>query len=88
MSHPAIHLSRLKEQASAMHDTGYFIKSLASFISEVGEENPDLCEKALNGYVVGGLMAGLKLIGSDLIAQADEFNGLIEQAEQPVTKRG
>ena len=87
MSRNSIPLSRLKDEASAMSNAGYFVDSLAKFIGKIAADEPCVCDEALDGYVVGGLMAGLRLIGSDLMCRAEEFNTLIEKAERPAEKR-
>ncbi|WP_277592954.1 hypothetical protein [Pseudomonas chlororaphis] len=73
---------RLKSEAEAMTQAGYFIDALAKFIGTVGADDPCLCEKALDGYVVGGLVAGLRLIGSELMYRGEEFADLLEKAGQ------
>ncbi|MBF8775628.1 hypothetical protein [Pseudomonas fulva] len=88
MNIKSIPLSRLKDEAAAMSNAGYFVDSLAKFIGKVGADDPQICEEALDGYVVGGLMAGLRMIGADLMCRAEEFNTLIDKAEQPAAKRG
>jgi hypothetical protein len=87
MSRSAVPLSRLKDQANAMNNAGYFVDSLAKFIGSVAADEPFACNKALDGYVVGGLMAGLSIVGADLMCRAEELNTLIEKAERPAEKR-
>lgn len=88
MSRTTIPLSRIKDEVEAMSNAGYFVDALAKFIGQVGADEPCVCEEALNGYVVGGLMAGLRIIGTDLMNRAEELNILIDKAEQPAAKRG
>jgi hypothetical protein len=72
---------RLKLEAEAMSQAGHFVDALAKFIGTVGAHDPELCEQALDGYVVGGLAAGLRLIGTELMVRDDEFASLIAESE-------
>ncbi|MHC8396155.1 hypothetical protein ACYZT8_21310 [Pseudomonas sp. LB3P93] len=76
-----IPFARLKIEAEAMSQAGYFVDALAKFIGTVGAHDPELCEQALDGYVVGGLAAGLRLIGTELMVRGDEFASLIAESE-------
>jgi hypothetical protein len=76
-----IPIERLKGEADAMSRAGYFFDALGKFIDTVGANDPELCEQALNGYVVGGLAAGLSLIGMDLMIRGEEFAKLISASE-------
>ncbi|RON90380.1 hypothetical protein [Pseudomonas fluorescens] len=76
-----ISVGRLKIEAEAMSQAGYFVDALAKFIGTVGAHDPELCDQALDGYVVGGLAAGLRLIGSELMNRGDEFATLIAKSE-------
>lgn len=82
MSGASIATVLLKIEAEAMSNSGYFIDALAKFIGVVGAEEPELCERALDGYVVGGLAAGLRLIGAELMSRGDEFATLIDQVDK------
>ncbi|MDI3399637.1 hypothetical protein QLG12_15595 [Pseudomonas sp. V88_4] len=77
----SIPVERLKIEAEAMSQAGYFVDALAKFIGTVGANDPELCEQALDGYVVGGLAAGLRLIGTELMIRGDEFARLIAKSE-------
>lgn len=76
----SIPVERLKIEAEAMSQAGYFVDALAKFIGTVGANDPELCEQALDGYVVGGLAAGLSLIGTELMIRGDEFATLIAES--------
>ena len=77
----SISVERLKIEAEAMSQAGYFVDALAKFIGTVGANDPELCEQALDGYVVGGLAAGLRLIGTELMIRGDEFATLIAESD-------
>lgn len=77
----SIPIERLKGEADAMSRAGYFVDALAKFIGTVGDNDPELCEQALNGYVVGGLAAGLSLIGMGLMIRGEDFAKLISESE-------
>ena len=77
----SISVERLKVEAEAMSQAGYFVDALAKFIGSVGANDPELCEQALDGYVVGGLAAGLRLIGTELMIRGDEFATLIAESD-------
>lgn len=77
----SIPVERLKIEAEAMSQAGYFVDALAKFIGNVGANDPELCEQALDGYVVGGLAAGLRLIGTELMIRGDEFATLIAESD-------
>ena len=87
MSKIDINVARLRNEAEAMHDSGYFVSALAQLITTMGAEEPELLEKAFNGYVVCGIMSGLGLIGSELMCRADELNKLVDQAEKIASTR-
>lgn len=78
----SIPVERLKIEAEAMSQAGYFVDALAKFIGTVGANDPELCEQALDGYVVGGLAAGLRLIGTELMIRGDEFATLIAESDR------
>lgn len=77
----SIPIERLKGEADAMSQAGYFVDALSKFIDTVGTNDPELCEQALNGYVVGGLAAGLSLIGTGLMIRGENFAKLISESE-------
>lgn len=86
MNQNPISLSRLKDEASAMSEAGYFVDSLARFISHIAAHDPCLCEEALDCYAVGGLMAGLRVVGSDLMVRAEKLTKLVDETETSPTK--
>jgi len=86
MNQDSVSLSRLKDEASAMNKAGYFVDSLARFIGHIAAHDPCLCDEALDGYAVGGLMAGLRVVGSDLMVRAEELTKLIDETETSPTK--
>lgn len=86
MRHAPISTSRLKDEAEAMSNACYFVDALATFISDIAAADPCLCDKALNGYAVGGLMTGLRIVGSSLMARGDEFTTLLKESEQQTTE--
>lgn len=71
--------TRLQNEAHAMHEAGYFIDALAKFIGKVGSDDPHLCDEALDGYVVGGLLAGLRIVGADLMGRSEELQKTLEK---------
>ena len=42
-----IHAERLRNEAEAMHDSGYFVSALAQLITTMGAEEPELLEKEI-----------------------------------------
>lgn len=74
-------ISRFKAEAQANHDAAYFVDALAKFIDIVGTYDPCLCEKALDGYVVGGLVTGLRQVASEMMNRNCELIDLLEKQE-------
>ena len=81
MSYPKIAISQVKGHVLDAYAAGYFIDALARFIDTVSDEDAALCEKALDQYVLGGLVAGLKIVGSNLMERSDAFKDTLEAME-------
>lgn len=81
MSGPNIAVGHLKDTAEAVGNLGYFVDALSKFIATVGANDPSLCEEALDGYVLGGLLVGLRLAGSELQGCGEHLQKLIGDAE-------
>ncbi|WP_236247798.1 hypothetical protein [Pseudomonas mosselii] len=81
MTRPTVEVENLKTTAAAVSDIGYFVDALGKLIATIGGEDPCLCDRALDGYTVGGLMAGLRVVGSELQGHGDHLEALINQAE-------
>jgi hypothetical protein len=62
-----------------MHSAGYFIDALGRLLLDLAAEAPDPVEKILNGYTVGGIVAGLRIVGTDLMNRGDNLNALIAE---------
>ncbi|HEY0287179.1 MAG TPA: hypothetical protein VGC62_09240 [Pseudomonas sp.] len=74
----ALNLDRFKREAQANHDAAYFVGALAKLIDTVGSDDPCLCAKALDGYVVGGLVAGLRIVSGEMMVRNEGIITLIE----------
>ncbi|MEA9996303.1 hypothetical protein QN382_12490 [Pseudomonas sp. 10B1] len=81
MSAPMIAVSAVKAETAETYAAGYFIDALSRFIDNVSTEDPDLCDKALDAYVLGGLVAGLRIIGGGLMERCEEFTEKLEAME-------
>ncbi|MBF8651316.1 hypothetical protein IRZ81_10935 [Pseudomonas putida] len=81
MNGPAIAVDSLKDTAEAVGNLGYFVDALGKFIATVGNNDPYLCQQALDGYVLGGLLVGLRLAGSELQGHGEHLEKLINDAE-------
>lgn len=71
---------RISKDANSMHDTGYFIDALGRLFQDLTGEAPDAVERILNGYTLGGIAAGLRIVGSELMSRGESLNALIEGA--------
>lgn len=71
--------SRVAEDAESMHSSGYFIDALGRLLLDLAAEAPDSVEKILNGYTVGGIVAGLRIVGTDLMNRGENLNALITE---------
>ena len=71
--------SRVAEDAESMHSAGYFIDALGRLLMDLSVEAPDSVEKVLNGYTVGGIVAGLRIVGTDLMIRGENLNALITE---------
>jgi hypothetical protein len=76
-----LNLDRFKREAQANHDAAYFVDALAKLIDTVGSDDPCLCAKALDGYVVGGLVAGLRIVSEEMMGRNEGLITLIEAQE-------
>lgn len=74
----ALNLEQFKREAQANHDAAYFVDALAKLIDTIGSDDPCLCAKALDGYVVGGLVAGLRIVSEEMMARNEAIITLIE----------
>jgi hypothetical protein len=81
MNGPGIEVHHLTETAETMRSCGYFVDALAKLVASVGEEDPLLAERVLDGYVLGGLVAGLRLAGAEMMGQGEHLETLIAQAK-------
>lgn len=81
MSAPVIAVSIVKREIGEAYAAGYFVDALSRFIDTVSTEDPDLCEKALDGYVLGGLVAGLRIVGGGLMERCEVFKDKLEALE-------
>jgi hypothetical protein len=87
MSQSTIPLVRISDDADSMHSAGYFIDSIGRLFLDLAGEAPDSVERILNGYTVGGIAAGLRIVGSDLMSRGDDLNGLLaKQGGKEVAK--
>ncbi|TCT95662.1 hypothetical protein [Pseudomonas sp. LP_4_YM] len=88
MNGPAIAVDSLKDTAEAVGNLGYFVDALGRFIATVGNNDPYLCQQALDGYVLGGLLVGLRLAGSELQGHGEHLEKLINDAESNLQTPG
>ncbi|BAV74173.1 hypothetical protein PCAU_1964 [Pseudomonas chlororaphis subsp. aurantiaca] len=77
MSQQNLSLKRISDEASSMHSAGYFIDTLGCLLHELAADAPSSVETALNGYTVGGVAAGLQLIGGQLMNRAEKLQDLL-----------
>lgn len=81
MNRPSVDVECLRDTAGKVGNLGYFVDALCRFISTVGAQDPDLCEEALDGYAIGGLLIGLRMAGSELQGHGEHLEKLISDAE-------
>ncbi|QHA83558.1 hypothetical protein E3Z27_18670 [Pseudomonas mediterranea] len=72
---------RIAEDAEPMHSAGYFIDALGRLLLDLAAEAPDSVEKILNGYTIGGIAAGLRIVGTDLMTRGDDLNALLSKPD-------
>ncbi|AXP04286.1 hypothetical protein J3P85_19505 [Pseudomonas sp. Z1-12] len=73
--------SRIADDAESMHSAGYFVDALGRLLLDLSAEVPESVEKILNGYTIGGIAAGLRIIGTDLMARGDDLNALLSKPD-------
>ncbi|PMY37346.1 hypothetical protein C1Y35_19875 [Pseudomonas sp. GW456-L14] len=79
MSRQNLPLKRIADEAESMRSTGYFVDALGRLFLDLAAEAPCSVEKILNGYTVGGIAEGLRIVGSELMYRAEELQGLLEK---------
>ncbi len=67
--------------AESVHSAGYFVDALGRLLLDLAAEAPDSVEKILNGYTVGGIAAGLRIVGADLMNRGDDLNALLTKPD-------
>ena len=73
--------TRIADDAESMHSAGYFVDALGRLLLDLAAEAPDSVEKIFNGYTVGGIAAGLRIVGTDLMTRGDDLNALISKPD-------
>lgn len=77
MNQQNLSLKRIADEAESMHSAGYFVDALGRLFHDLAAEAPCSVEKILNGYTVGGIAEGLRIVGSDLMYRAEELQDLL-----------
>ncbi|WP_058545794.1 hypothetical protein [Pseudomonas fluorescens] len=81
MSHLRVSPTRIADDAESMHSAGYFVDALGRLLLDLAAEAPDSVERILNGYTVGGIAAGLRIVGTDLMNRGDNLNALLKKLD-------
>ncbi|MGY3172403.1 di/tricarboxylate transporter [Pseudomonas sp. TE12234] len=81
MGRSIISPARISDDADSMHSAGYFIDAIGRLFLDLAGEAPDTVEQILNGYTIGGIAAGLRIVGSDLMARGDDLNALLAKLD-------
>ncbi|AZC51798.1 hypothetical protein C4K35_4223 [Pseudomonas chlororaphis subsp. piscium] len=77
MSRQNLSLKRIADEAGSMHSAGYFVNAIGRLFHDLAAEAPCSVEKILNGYTVGGIAAGLQIVGGELMCRAEELQDLL-----------
>ncbi|MBV4519694.1 hypothetical protein KVG88_06430 [Pseudomonas sp. SWRI74] len=72
---------RVANDANSMHSAGYFVDAIGRLFQDLAGEAPDEVEKVLNGYTLGGIAAGLRLVGTDLMSRGESLTAFIERVD-------
>ncbi|MBV4459194.1 hypothetical protein KVG96_14640 [Pseudomonas sp. COR58] len=75
MSLSTMRSARIAQDAEAMHSSGYFVDAIGRLFQELASEAPDAVDRILNGYTLGGIAAGLRIVGGELMARGDDLKG-------------
>ncbi|TFH81789.1 hypothetical protein [Pseudomonas kribbensis] len=81
MSQANFSLERIDDAANSAHSAGYFIDAIGRLFFDLAGEDPDAVERILNGYTLGGIAAGLRIVGSDLMSRSDELKALLAKSD-------
>lgn len=74
--------TRIADDAESMHSAGYFVDALGRLLFDLASEAPCSVEKILNGYTVGGIAAGLRIVGTDLMNRGDDLNAFLTKLDR------
>ena len=77
-----MNLRTMQQDAQLMMEAGNFFNVIADLINDNATEENTCGSPFLNGYRIGGLMVGMKMVASSLSSRGEDLSELVWKEEE------